>query len=447
MSASAQVGRLDPAFGKKGLAVTPLGIAGEEADVELASTPSGSVVVANALEGALVRFLPDGSRDTGFGDGGELLLGSNTAAEGVAERTFFSRGIAVDSRGRVLIFGQQTDTRQLYNPGDFTGESSASAAIVLRFSDEGDPDPSFGEGRGFIRSDFGLGSGLRTDIPMVAALAGRVDSRDRPVLVAGVLSPTSGCEGHSGVGSRPRAVVRLTESGQPDTTFGDGNGLSPIEGSTSFPALEIDGQDRSVIGVGGIGGVRAECQPGTTLFRLRRDGKRLSGFGSDGVRTFKRLHLAVLDPSGVMILSYRHGQTLSVARLRPDGRLDKSFGWSGVAKLHLPLEVGLHVRPVAVDAKGRILLAGFIGSPIAVPAKRQPKDSGFVVARLLPGGARDSSFGNRGLIVTRFAQPLEVTSAQATLDPQGHLLVAGTVTKPHNRGGGGFAVARYLLGP
>jgi uncharacterized delta-60 repeat protein len=443
ISASAQAGRLDSSFGKNGRTITPPGTGGEEAAVEVASPPDGSVVVANALEGRVVRLLSDGSRDTGFGEGGELSLGAKTAAEGVVELTFFSRAVAVDGRGRVLVFGEQTDTRQSYS--GFTGEVPASTAVVLRFDREGDPDPSFGEGRGFIRSDFGLGSGLETDIPMVGAQAGLVDSRSRPVLVAGVSSPTSGCEAHSGVGTRPRAVVRLTDSGQPDPAFGDGDGLSPIEGSTNFPALEIDGRDRPVIGVGRIGSGRAECQFGTTLFRLRRDGKRMTGFGSNGLRVFKRLHLAVLEPSGAMVLSYRHDQTLSVARLRPDGRRDKGFGQGGIAELHLPLAVGLHVRPVAVDARGRILLAGFIGSPVAFPDKRQ--HSAFVLARLLPDGAWDSSFGNRGWVFTRFARPLVVTSAQATLDPRGRLVVAGTVTKSRHRSRGGFAVARYLLGP
>lgn len=110
-SAHTGVGRLDPTFGTRGRTITPFGTAGEEADVEIASTSNGSAVVANALEGTIVRFLPDGSRDAGFGDGGELSLGPETAAEGVAERSFFPRAVAIDSRGRVLVFGQQTDTR------------------------------------------------------------------------------------------------------------------------------------------------------------------------------------------------------------------------------------------------------------------------------------------------------------------------------------------------
>lgn len=318
---------------------------------------------------------------------------------------------------------------------------------MLRIDAAGNLDPSFGEGRGFIRSDFGLDSDLRTDIPMVGALAGQVDSRDRPVLVADVTSSTSGCYGHSGVGPRPRAVVRLTEAGQPDLSFGEGDGISPIGGSTSFPTLAIDGRDRPVADVGRIGSSRAECQSGTTLFRLREDGQRLSGFGANGVRVLKYMHLAVLQRSGAMILSYREGRTLHVARLRPNGLLDRGFGQSGVAKLRLPFEAGFHVRPVAVDTKGRIVLAGFVGSPIANPDAREVKHSSFAVGRLFASGARDTSLGDHGWIFTRFARPLEVTSTEAALDPRGRLLIAGTVTKPKRDGGDRFAVARYLLGP
>lgn len=446
-SAKSMAGRLDPTFGKGGWTVTPPGSAGEEADIELASSAAGPVMVGNGLEGRFVRFLSDGSRDSDFGKGGELVIGPETARDGVEERAFSPDSIAMDSRGRVLVFGEQIDTRQSFI-ADMGISVSASSAVVLRFSGEGRPDPSFGEGKGFIQGDFGLSSGLNTDIPMVGSMAGRVDSHDRPIFVAGVSSPTQGgCIAHGGVGTRPRAVVRLTESGQPDPAFGGGDGVSPmIEGSTSFPGFEIDGEDRPVVGVGRIGSPRAECQPGTTLFRLGKDGELLSGFGSDGVRVFKRFNLAVLEPSGAMILSYRHDQTLSLVRLRPNGRRALSFGQGGVAKVHLPLDVGLHVRPAAVDAEGHILLAGFVGSPDAEHAKRQPKHSSFVVARLLPSGKPDLGFGNRGWVFTRFSRPLEVTSAQATLDPKGRLLVAGTVVKPPHRNGG-FAIARYLLGP
>ena len=68
--ARAAAGDLDPTYGKEGLALTPFGTAGVEANVQVSSTRNNSAVVANGLEGTVVRFRPDGSRDFGFGEPG-----------------------------------------------------------------------------------------------------------------------------------------------------------------------------------------------------------------------------------------------------------------------------------------------------------------------------------------------------------------------------------------
>jgi len=65
----------------------------------------------------MVRFLPDGSRDTDFGDGGELVLGPETTTEGVEKLSFSERAMAIDARGRILVFGAQTDASQSFSPG------------------------------------------------------------------------------------------------------------------------------------------------------------------------------------------------------------------------------------------------------------------------------------------------------------------------------------------
>jgi uncharacterized delta-60 repeat protein len=441
-SAQPRFGHLDPSFGERGRASTSLNVTDKFGKVELSIAPDGSAVLAD--QGILVRFRPDGSRYLGFGNEGELVLRVDTAAEGVAERTFFPGNIAVDDRGRVLVFGQQTDTREIYDPNGMYSPLPASSAIVLRFSGRGKPDSSFGDGRGFIREDFGLVSEFPTETPLVSALTGRVDSRDRPVLVAGVSSSTGACYGHSFINAQPRAVVRLTETGTPDPSFGGGDGISPFEGSNGFRGLEVDSADRPLVGVGRIGGVRTECRLGTTLVRLRRDGEPLASFGADGVRALGRLNLDVLQPSGAVILSQRRKQALILLRLESDGDRDLSFGGNGSARVALP--AGSHVRPVAVDERGRILLAGFYNSGKPRSAGRRQRPGSFAVIRLLPGGRLDRTFGDNGWIITPFARPLRINSTTAALDPRGRLLVAGTVTAPHHEYGG-FVLARYLLGP
>lgn len=152
----------------------------------------------------------------------------------------------------------------------------------------------------------------------------------------------------------------------------------------------------------------------------------------------------LVEPSGALILDERYGRTLKLVEVDPEGNPYPGFGEEGVAKVRLPAVVGLHLEPAAVDTKGRILLAGFVGSPISVPEKGQPRSS-FVLARLLPDGRPDPSFGRHGWLFTHLPGKRELISTQATLDPKGRLLIGGMVTKPHHHNGA-FTVARYLLG-
>jgi uncharacterized delta-60 repeat protein len=448
-AAQAGVGGLDPAFGEGGLATTALDLAAKRGHVELGVTPDGSAVVGEAA-GFTVRFGPEGSADATLGKDGKLLLGQHTIIEGEdEERSFFPRNVVVDSEGRLLVFGQETDTRRSVYAGTITGESAPESwAVVLRLTPQGEPDPTFGGGKGFIRSGFGLRSRFSRRLPMAAALAGSVDSRDRPVLVAGVTTVFGGCYSKGGqLTTYPRAVVRLTEAGRADHSFGGGDGLAPITGSTSFPGLGIDGRDRPVVAVGSLVQPEPECRGGTTLVRLREDGQRMRGFGPRGTQAFKRGDLSFVAHSGAILLADQHGRTLRVTRLRPSGDLDTGFGRGGTAGVRLPVAVGNHVSPVAADAEGRVLLAGFLGrdKPFRGP-KEGPKHPSLAVARLLPDGRMDPSFGEGGWIITAVPEPLELTSTAATLDPQGRLLLAATVTAP-DQIEGGYLLARYLLGP
>lgn len=434
-AAQAGVGGLDPGFGDGGLAQTALDLAGTGGHVELGVGPDGSAMVRNA-GGVTIRVGPEGLPDATFGDGGQLVFGQGPVGERSAEdgeRHFFPHDLVVDSEGRLLVFGEETDTRRSINPGTITGElAPESRAVVLRLTPQGVPDPTFGGGKGFIRSGFGLRSRFSRRPPMVSALVGSVDSRDRPVLVVGVTEVFGGCYSKGGqLTMYPRAVVRLTEAGETDRSFGGGDGLAPVTGFTEFPGLGIDGRDQPVVSVGSLVRPEPECRRGTTLIRLREDGQRMRGFGPRGTQAFKRADFSFVARSGAIFLADPHRRTLRITRLRPSGRLDSGFGRGGTAGVRLPLAVGNHVSPVAADAEGRVLLAGFLGrdEPFSGPKK----------------GPRHPSLAG-GWIITAVPEPLEVTSTAATLDAQGRLLLAAAVTAP-DQPQGGYLLARYLLGP
>jgi hypothetical protein len=443
-SAAVRSSGLDPTYGHGGMSMTSFGVAGELARVELSTTADGAAVVADGLEGTATRFGANGVQDRAFGRAGRLVLPSGTTIGGPKMKLYPS-SISTDHRGRVLVFGERID--QARSVGGPDGSPVyASSAIVLRFNPAGDLEKSFGDRKGYVAGDFGLPQAPGSGLPSAGVLTGRVDSRNRPLFVVGSEGPVGGCQGHGGLGSVPRALVRLTESGRPDRTFGGGDGISPLEGSGTFPILALDAADQPAVGVGRVGSVAASCGRGTRVYRFGAEGEPMGGFGPMGFREFSSVHLALSEPGGGTILSEQYGRSLKLVAVGPDGEGDERFGKDGVARLRLPVKVGLNLSPAAVDSRGRILLAGFVGSPIAEPEKGQPKQSSFVVARLLPDGKVDRSFGKNGWIFTRLPAPLELNATQASLDPKGRLVVAGVVTKPKHHDGA-FAVARYLLGP
>jgi uncharacterized delta-60 repeat protein len=442
---SAQGGspRLDPGFGKSGLALTKLGIAGEEQEVQVTAV-GAAAVIADGGSGTAVRVRADGSWDGGFGDHGRLLVPTDAEIPGSEGITFAPDSITADSRGRVLAFGigENRSVRKLGPEGlSFT----PSFATVLRYRPSGRLDPTFGDGKGFVSSTFGVGPEQTLGFERLTILAGRVDSHDRPVFVIGAGVKAGGCYGKSTIKSLPRALARLTEAGHLDPSFGGGDGISPLGGSSGSPGLGLDAREGVVVSTGRVGGYAAECGAGTTLYRFGRDGRPVSTFGSSGVRSVKSMHLALVEPSGGTILNLRRRATLELSRLKPDGSRVSGFGRGGVARVPVPFGRSVVIHPVAVDGRGRILLAGSFYTPQVGGGSAGSKHSAFVVGRLLPDGRMDRSFGRRGWLFTSLPRPLELDSTAATLDSKGRLLVAGFVTKP-GQSNGGFAVARYLVG-
>jgi uncharacterized delta-60 repeat protein len=101
-----------------------------------------------------------------------------------------------------------------------------------------------------------------------------------------------------------------------------------------------------------------------------------------------------------------------IARYRPDGSLDKSFGVDGVANVDLP---GHDVaRAIAVRPDGTIVVAGYV---------EQAAVTKVVVVRLNADGTRDADFGVNGVAVLTVG-----TDARAfalALQPDGRAVAAG----------------------
>jgi len=119
-------GSVDHGFGADGvLACAPISTAGQPQEkefVSVASTAAGDLVATGGRAGCgLVRYLPDGSPDPGFGSGG----GVDLEALGLPQ----PRAMALGPGGEVVLAGWDTDTRTVK---------------ISRFNSEGRLDGAFG---------------------------------------------------------------------------------------------------------------------------------------------------------------------------------------------------------------------------------------------------------------------------------------------------------------
>ena len=135
--------------------------------------------------------------------------------------------------------------------------------------------------------------------------------------------------------------------------------------------------------------------------------------------------MAALPDGRVVVVGFTGGSAgfgqTAVARLTPDGQLDSSFGNGGKQVVAFP-EGGSEGEAVAVTPDGGAVVAGAVqvpGSPYGTFA--------FGVARLLPDGRLDPSFGTGGTVVV--PNRGSVTEAEATavaVLPNGSVVVAGS---------------------
>ena len=268
----------------------------------------------------------------------------------------------------------------------------------------------------------------------------------------------------------------LFAAGDLDTSFGGGDGIvAATIGSTYDSVLQPDGK-LVVVGLSGGTGSRT-----ATVARFNTDGSLDRSFGGgDGVTNVLVPGLdnslfseVALLPDG-KILAAGDG----VARFNPDGSLDRSFG-GGDGFYYVPVggPNGMSVNGMAARPDGKILLStfhnpgpgdwvrrlnadgtldtsfgqsGFVllpepdGDPFIHPNDLDLAPNGKIVAsggggvwRLKADGSLDATFGGGDGVTVA---PGDLSSHNAVLQPDGKIVLAGSVA--NDSFDGGWAVAR-----
>jgi uncharacterized delta-60 repeat protein len=370
-AAGPSAGALDPGFGQAGkvLVAPPTG-AGEWPGGQ-AVQPDGKIVVAGTAAPArngyailLLRFLPDGTLDPSFGTGGRVwsdLVTLDTPLKGavvgdVALGSSSATAVALQPDGKIVVGGS-------------TQSGASTAFAVLRYLPDGRPDEAFGSG-GLVITDFDPGTN-----DGVAALSLLPDGR---ILAAGA-------------GGNAAGLARYRPDGELDPTFGpnkDGTLTTKGRGVLNALSLGVEPGGKLLL-AGQAGAVGGPYDFGVA--RFSGDGVLDDSFGDRGVvstdlgSTGEWAAGVAPGPGGTVVAAGASGSSFAVVRYLQDGKLDKGFGAGGVTKAGPDLG-GAHALVPLAD--GRLILVGerLVGETREVTIARYRPD-GAVDTTFGQGGA------------------------------------------------------------
>jgi uncharacterized delta-60 repeat protein len=291
---------------------------------------------------------------------------------------------------------------------------SVALAILLTLSlisfgegAPGDLDPSFGVG-GKVTTDFGPRIGralvLQPDGKLVAA--------------GGAFSEF--------------ALARYLPDGSLDTTFGTGGKVITPFGQAFVAANALVLQPDGKLVAAGYSGPSDEAFD-FALARYLPDGSLDTSFGTDGKVTTDLgssdvANALVVQPDGKLVAAGVTGKLapidFALVRYLPDGSLDHTFGVNGTVTTDFGSSND-GAEALVLQSDGKLVAAG-------------SSNADFALARYLPNGTLDPTFGTGGKVTTDFFG--ESTASALVLQVDGKLVAAGFAAE----GVAAFALARYL---
>ena len=379
-----QDGSLDSSFGTGGKLVTSSALRFNT----IAIRPDGKIVAAGSAinlsprvndDFVVMRFNPDGSLDTAFGNNGKTA----TDFFGLSD---FVTSCGVSADGKIIVAGRA-------NRGDpatmFDGDYDFGLA---RYNDNGSLDPTFGNG-GKVLTDFSSFRDWATSITL---------QPDGKIVAVGQYVDA--------VPSFKLALVRYNANGSLDSTFGAAGKIATT--------LDMGGAIMTVVARAGNGKIVVGGAGGFALVRYNQDGSRDTDFRSRGTTTTDFFNsgdqanaVAVQDDGKVIaagVAQNDNGVMFALARYNLDGNLDPSFGAGG----KVTEGFGREIFALLIQPDGRILAGG------------KESSGKFGLMRFDEDGSPDQSFGRRGRVETVIFGFNEIRAL--ALQRDGRIIAVGT---------------------
>jgi uncharacterized delta-60 repeat protein len=370
---------------------------GDDFGQGIAVQRDGKILLAGGSAGgdySVLRVLPDGTPDPGFGKGGKVVQDF-----GLFE---LARSVVQLADDRILVGGA----------GLVYGGSRDFAALCLL--PNGTPDPGYGTG-GLATTDINGGYNEVGNC-MVVDTGGRA---------------TLGGSHRGNI-----AMVRFTATGTLDPSFGAGGKVySTVIPTTEeqIQALAFQPDGRLVAAVL----ARSPSKVGIVVARYLDNGTLDPDFGSGGrvvaavgVGSTVDIPQAVtVRPNGKILVAGSSADDYLLLQFLANGSLDPDFGTQGIVTVGFQNATDSGYG-VAVQRDGKVLVAG--------TSTLGGRDY-FGLLRFLPGGALDTGFAGGG--GTLLALTAGTDSARAVaLQSDGKILVGGYAGP---LGGRDFAFIRY----
>ena len=386
-------GSPDITFGNGGKVVTNFpGASSAHASAMVVDSLS-RLVVAGTADGlfALARYNSNGTLDTSFGDGGRVI----TDFTRINDNQYWNgaNAIAMDGQGRIVVAGTMTGN-----------------IALARYSSDGSLDLTFDDD-GLVKTNF------QCDFDWCSKANGIVMDEAGRILVAGTAvraSPVSPSEP-----DEMFLLARYNENGSLDNTFN-------WDGLVNFNVF-----DEPCFNNG--------CEQRRTT---EEEANGIAIDASGRIVVAGRVRYIAWNPSAS---EYNFWGAFMVLRYLPNGTLDSSFsddvnssedGWTYIFETGylssaqtLPTSAAL---AVTIDKNEKILVAGYAVSGNGIAS--------FALARLLSNGKLDSTFAGDGKDIITYWGWYPASAGAIKLDGAGNILAAGWAQTANAR----FALARWL---
>lgn len=250
---------------------------------------------------AVARLTANGSLDTNFGTGGEVILNYTTPGANSTYEDDEAAGVAIDSAGHIIVAG--TSFSYTYTPYPYFFSSNGTQFAVARLNSDGSLDNSFGSG-GKTTINFSGGYDFDNVVGMGIDPSGQI-------IVAGSTGNI-----YSGISI---AVAKLNAAdGSLDQSFGTGgkatlNNFGYAHYDPTASRMAIDSAGRIAV----VGDINSEIYPNdygldfaAVLFKA--NGCPDVDFGTDGT---------VVTPVGSSGSGYSHDDIAAGAAFDSAGRL------------------------------------------------------------------------------------------------------------------------------